>query len=135
MKLLIKLHYATKIFDLEILHDETKFFEICTAMRFLSLFSLIERNIAISLSLIRWKRIIVLCSNKNSSIKNKLFSKYTPSGIYRFIFLNVLFIVVFTGLFSQSLQKNCYFLKHALRCFKMYSEADLGLLQHRRWST
>ena len=109
---LIKFYYVTNIFDLKVFDSETTVisnsFEICTEMRFVSLFFLNERNIATSLLMTHLKYSIVRCANLNSSSINKLFLSYGPSKIL-FCFFRFLINVYFNNDFVKNFMKKLSF--------------------------
>ena len=79
-----------KYFYLQVFHNETaallKFFEIYTKMRFASLFSLNERNIATSLFVIHLKCTVVYYANLKSSSIDQPFLNQGPSNMLFFYF-------------------------------------------------
>ena len=107
----MKFHYVTNISDLYTFDKETrallKFFEISTETYFVSLFSLSERNITMSLLMIHLKFTVVHYSNLNSSSINKPYLRAVEYTIS--CFFNFLFMFIWTRLLSKTLKKLSFF--------------------------
>ena len=95
-RVLIKVYYVQNVFDLHTFDNETthllKSFEISTEMHFISLFSLHEGNITISLLMIHLKCAVVHCANLNSSPLDK---HYLRAVEYDISFFSIFYLCLF----------------------------------------
>ena len=92
----MKVYYVQNVFDLHTFDNETthllKSFEISTEMHFISLFSLHEGNITISLLMIHLKCAVVHCANLNSSPLDK---HYLRAVEYAISFFSIFYLCLF----------------------------------------
>ena len=108
----MKFYYVTNIFDLNMFDNETvalfKFFEICTEMHFVPLFSLNERNITTFLLMIPLKCTVENYANLNSSSINKPFLNYGPLNmLFRFFQFHI--DIYFNEAFVKNFMKKTFF--------------------------
>ena len=103
-RVLMKVYYVQNVFDLHTFDNETthllKSFEISTEMHFVSLFSLHQGNITISLLMIHLKCDVVHCANLNSSLLDKDYLRAVEYAIS--FFFNFLFMFILTMLLSRA---------------------------------